>query len=184
VVNAGDGKHQHPTQALLDLHTIRDALGRLDGVTVAIVGDVLHSRVARSLVQALGLVGARATLVGPPTLVPQGLGAPVAHEIGAIEAADVVYVLRMQRERMAPGAAFVPSLREYSARWGVTPERLRPGQLVLHPGPMNRGVELDARVADSPATLVVDQVRAGLAVRMAVLHELAGARAAARLEVA
>ena len=184
VVNAGDGKRQHPTQALLDLFTLRTALGRLEGLHVAIVGDVLHSRVARSLVQALSLVGARSTLVGPPTLVPEGLGAPVSYEIGAIGDADVVYVLRMQRERMAPGAAFVPSLREYAARWGVTPERVRPGQLVMHPGPMNRGVELDARVADSPASLVVDQVRAGLAVRMAVLHELAGSPAADRLEVA
>jgi aspartate carbamoyltransferase catalytic subunit len=184
VVNAGDGKRQHPTQALLDLFTLRAALGRLDGLHVAIVGDVLHSRVARSLVQALALVGARATLVGPPTLVPAGLGAPVSHELGAIADADVVYVLRMQRERMAPGASFVPSLREYAARWGVTPERLRPGQLVMHPGPMNRGVEIDPRVADSEVSLVVDQVRSGLAVRMAVLHELAGARAAEPLEVA
>ena len=184
VVNAGDGKRQHPTQALLDLFTLRAALGRLDGLHVAIVGDVLHSRVARSLVQALALVGARATLVGPPTLVPEGLGAPVSHRIEAIVDADVVYVLRMQRERMAPGTSFVPSLREYAARWGVTPERLRPGQLVMHPGPMNRGVEIDPRVADSEASLVVDQVRSGLAVRMAVLHELAGARTAEPLEVA
>ena len=184
VVNAGDGKRQHPTQARLDLFALGAALGRLEGLHVAIVGDVLHSRVARSLVQALALVGARATLVGPPTLVPEGLGAPVAHELGAIAAADVVYVLRLQRERMAPGAAFVPSLREYAARWGITPERLRPGQLVMHPGPMNRGVELDSRVADSSASLVVDQVRAGLAVRMAVLQELVGSRAAERLEVA
>ena len=184
VVNAGDGKRQHPTQALLDLFTLRASLGRLDGLHVAIVGDVLHSRVARSLVQALALVGARASLVGPPTLVPEGLGAPVFHDLDAIADADVVYVLRMQRERMAPGSAFVPSLREYAARWGVTPERLRPGQLVMHPGPMNRGVEIDPRVADSPVSLVVDQVRSGLAVRMAVLHELAGARTAEPLEVA
>jgi aspartate carbamoyltransferase catalytic subunit len=183
-VNAGDGKRQHPTQALLDLLTLRRALGRLDGLHVAIVGDVVHSRVARSLVQALALVGARATLVGPPTLVPEGLGAPVAHDTAATAAADVVYELRMQRERMAPGAAFVPSLREYAARWGITPERVRPGQLVMHPGPMNRGVEIDARVADSPASLVVDQVRAGLALRLAVLHELVGAARLAHLEVA
>jgi len=184
VVNAGDGKRQHPTQALLDLFTLRAALGRLEELQVAIVGDVLHSRVARSLVQALALVGARAVLVGPPTLVPEGLGAPVAHRIEAIADADVVYVLRMQRERMAPGASFVPSLREYAARWAVTPERLRPGQLVMHPGPMNRGVEIDPRVADSEASLVVAQVRSGLAVRMAVLHELAGARAPEPLGVA
>ena len=171
VVNAGDGKHQHPTQALLDLYTIQTALGRLEGVHVAIVGDVLHSRVARSLVQALRLVGAHATLVGPPPLLPPGL-ADASYDIEAIADADVVYVLRMQRERMEEGANFVPSLREYSARLCVTPERLRPGQRVMHPGPMNRGVEIDPRVADSDAALVVDQVRAGLVVRMAVLYDL------------
>ncbi len=171
VVNAGDGKHQHPTQALLDLYTMREAFGRLDGLRVAIVGDVLHSRVARSLVQALDLVGAEAVLVGPPTLVPPGL-APVSHDIAAIRDADVVYVLRMQRERMLAGANFVPSLREYSERWGITPDRLREGQRVMHPGPMNRGVEIDSGVADSHASLVVDQVRAGLVVRMAVLYDL------------
>lgn len=179
VVNAGDGKHQHPTQALLDLYTMREALGRLDGVHVAIVGDVLHSRVARSLVQALALVGARTTLVGPPTLLPRGieaLGCETATEIGAIAAADVVYVLRLQRERME--SAFVPSLREYAARWGITPDRLAPGQFVLHPGPINRGVEIDGRVADGPQSLVLEQVQAGLAVRMAVLQELLVARPA------
>jgi aspartate carbamoyltransferase catalytic subunit len=176
VVNAGDGKRAHPTQALLDLFTLRTALGRLEGLHVAIVGDVLHSRVARSLVQTLALVDAHATLVGPPTLVPRDLGVPTAFEIDAIRDADVVYVLRMQRERMAPGASFVPSLREYAARWGITPERLRPGQRVMHPGPMNRGVEIDTRVADSPASLVVGQVRAGLHVRMAVLYDLLTAR--------
>jgi aspartate carbamoyltransferase catalytic subunit len=171
VVNAGDGKHQHPTQALLDLFTIREAVGHLDGLQVAIVGDVAHSRVARSLVQALRLVGADAILVGPPALLPEGL-APRSHDISAIGDADVVYVLRMQRERMLEGANFVPSLREYSARWGITPERLRDGQLVMHPGPMNRGVEIDPRVADSDAALIVDQVRSGLIVRMAVLYDL------------
>ena len=171
VVNAGDGKHQHPTQALLDLHTMREAFGRLEGLQVAIVGDVLHSRVARSLVQALELVGAGAILVGPPALLPAGL-APATHDISAIADADVVYVLRMQKERMLAGANFVPSLREYTAHWGITPARLRDGQRVMHPGPMNRGVEIDARVADSDASLVVDQVRAGLVVRMAVLYDL------------
>jgi aspartate carbamoyltransferase catalytic subunit len=171
VVNAGDGKHQHPTQALLDLYTIREAFGRLDGLQVAIVGDVTHSRVARSLVQALRLVGADAILVGPPALLPKGL-APTTHDISAIADADVVYVLRMQRERMLEGANFVPSLREYTAQWGITPERLRDGQRVMHPGPMNRGVEIDARVADSDAALITDQVRAGLIVRMAVLYDL------------
>jgi aspartate carbamoyltransferase catalytic subunit len=171
VVNAGDGKHQHPTQALLDLYTIQEALGRLAGVQVAIVGDVLHSRVARSLIQALRLVGASVVLVGPPPLLPAELG-DVSYDIGAIRDADVVYVLRMQRERMEEGANYVPSLREYSARWCVTPERLRAGQKVMHPGPMNRGVEIDPRVADSPAALIVDQVRAGLVTRMAVLYDL------------
>jgi aspartate carbamoyltransferase catalytic subunit len=171
VVNAGDGKHQHPTQALLDLYAMHEAFGRLDGLHVAIVGDVVHSRVARSLVQALRLVGADAILVGPPALLPEGL-APTSHEIEAIADADVVYVLRMQKERMLEGANFVPTLREYTARWGVTPERLRDGQRVMHPGPMNRGVEIDARVADSDAAIVVDQVRAGLVVRMAVLYDL------------
>ena len=184
VVNAGDGKHQHPTQALLDLFTIREALcgsatARLEGLHVAIVGDVLHSRVARSLVQALALVGAQTTLVAPPTLLPrgiEGLGCETTSEIDAIRAADVVYVLRLQRERME--SAFVPSLREYATCWGITPERLRPGQRVMHPGPMNRGVEVDGRVADSPASLVLEQVRSGLALRMAVLQELLVARRA------
>ena len=175
VVNAGDGKHQHPTQALLDLFTIREALGRLDGVSVAIVGDVLHSRVARSLVEALRLVGAEPLLVGPPTLLPRGIeemGCAATTSMDAVADVEVVYVLRMQSERMQPGAAFVPSLREYTALYGVTPERVRAGQLVMHPGPMNRGVEIDPRVADSGASLVTTQVRAGLVVRMAVLYDL------------
>ena len=175
VVNAGDGKHQHPTQALLDLFTIREALGRLEGVSVAIVGDVLHSRVARSLVEALLLVGADALLVAPPTLLPRGieeLGCRVSHRIEDIADADVVYALRMQSERMQAGAAFVPSLREYTALYGITPERVRNGQLVMHPGPMNRGVEIDPRVADSGASLVTTQVRSGLVVRMAILYDL------------
>ena len=181
VVNAGDGKHQHPTQALLDLFTMRQELGRLEGLQVAIVGDVLHSRVARSLIQALALVGAHTMLVGPPTLIPRGIeamGCDTATGIEAIADADVVYVLRMQRERME--SAFVPSLRESAARWGITQDRLRPGQKVMHPGPINRGVEIDGRVADGPDSLILAQVRAGLAVRMAVLHELLAAGAPAR----
>jgi aspartate carbamoyltransferase catalytic subunit len=175
VVNAGDGKHQHPTQALLDLYTMRESLGRLEGLHVAIVGDVLHSRVARSLIQALSLVGGHVTLVGPPALLPRGveaMGCEVTTDISAIAGADVVYVLRMQRERMQEGANFVPSLREYTARWGVTPGRLRPGQKVMHPGPMNRGVEIDPRVADHADALIEAQVRAGLVTRMAVLYDL------------
>ena len=192
VVNAGDGKHQHPTQALLDLYTLHEEFGRLEGLHVAIVGDVLHSRVARSLIQALTLVDARVTLVAPPPLLPRGIeamGCEKTTEIDAIRAADVVYVLRMQQERMQAGANFVPSLREYTARWGVTPERLRPGQKVMHPGPMNRGVEIDARVADAADALIETQVRAGLVVRMAVLYDLltsgpVGVKAEALHEVA
>ncbi len=189
VVNAGDGKHQHPTQALLDLYTIQEQFGRLEGLHVAIVGDVLHSRVARSLIQAFELVGVHCTLVGPPALLPRDLPAEATTDIGAIADADVVYVLRMQNERMQVGSNYVPSLREYSARWGITPERLKPGQKVMHPGPMNRGVEIDPRVADSVDSLVTTEVRSGLVVRMAVLYDVltggpVGVRALAAAEVA
>jgi aspartate carbamoyltransferase catalytic subunit len=175
VVNAGDGKHQHPTHALLDVYTIIEEIGHVEGLHVAIVGDVLHSRVARSDIQALLLMGAKVTLVGPPPLIPRGIeamGCEVSYDIDTIRDADVVYVLRMQKERMLAGANYVPSLREYSARWGVTPERLRPGQKVMHPGPMNRGVEIDGVVADAADALIERQVRSGLAVRMAVLYDL------------
>jgi aspartate carbamoyltransferase catalytic subunit len=175
VVNAGDGKHQHPTQALLDLYTIEEEFGAIEGLHVAVVGDVLHSRVARSNIQALALMGAKVTAVGPPPLIPRGietLGCEVSYDIDAIRAADVVYVLRMQRERMLPGANYVPSLREYTARWGVTADRLRPGQKVMHPGPMNRGVEIDGDLADAAESLIERQVRSGLVVRMAVLYDL------------
>jgi aspartate carbamoyltransferase catalytic subunit len=192
IVNAGDGKHQHPTQALLDLFTIQEELGKIDGLHVAIVGDVLHSRVARSNIQALTLMGARVTLVGPPSLMPRGIesmGCEVSTDIRSIAAADVVYVLRMQRERMQEGANYVPSLREYTARWGITPGRLRPGQKIMHPGPMNRGVEIDPRVADHEDALIEIQVRAGLVTRMAVLYDLlthgpVGVQAATLTEVA
>src|SRR5256714_262199 len=189
IVNAGDGKNQHPTQALLDLYTLQEELGRLDGLHVAIVGDVLHSRVARSLIQAFALVGIQTTLVGPPALLPRELPAEMTTDIDAIRDADVVYVLRMQNERMQAGANYVPSLREYAARWGITPERLRPGQKVMHPGPMNRGVEIDPRVADSVDSLVETQVRAGLVTRMAVLYDVlaggpVGVQALAAAEVA
>jgi aspartate carbamoyltransferase catalytic subunit len=175
IVNAGDGKHQHPTQALLDLYTLKGEFSRIDTLHVAIVGDVLHSRVARSLIQALELMGARVTLVAPPALLPRGIaamGCETTSEIATIAAADVVYVLRMQRERMQEGANYVPSLREYAERWGVTRQRLRPGQKVMHPGPMNRGIEIDGAVADHVDSLIVTQVRAGLVVRMAVLYDL------------
>ena len=192
IVNAGDGKHEHPTQALLDVYTLRERLGALDGLDIWIVGDVLHSRVARSNIQALTLMGASVTLVGPPPLLPRGIetmGCALSHDIASIAAADVVYVLRMQRERMQEGANYVPSLREYAARWGVTPERLRPGQKVMHPGPMNRGVEIDPRVADAADALIETQVRAGLVTRMAVLYDLlttgpASVKAPEPLEVA
>jgi aspartate carbamoyltransferase catalytic subunit len=144
-------------------------------VHVAIVGDVLHSRVARSNIQALVLMGARVTLVGPPPLIPRGieaLGCEVSNDIAAIRGADVVYVLRMQRERMEAGANFVPSLREYTARWGVSAGRLTEGQRVMHPGPMNRGVEIASDVADAAEPLIQRQVRNGLVVRMAVLYDL------------
>jgi aspartate carbamoyltransferase catalytic subunit len=175
VVNAGDGTHQHPTQALLDLYTMEEELGGIEGLHVAIVGDVLHSRVARSNIQALVLMGARVTVVGPPPLIPRGievLGCEVSYSIEAVRAADVIYVLRMQRERMLEGANYVPSLREYTARWGITADRVRSGQKVMHPGPMNRGVEIDPEVADATDALIERQVRAGLVVRMAVLYDL------------
>src|SRR6187399_1024278 len=191
VVNAGDGKRQHPTQALLDLYTIQEEFGRIEGLHVAIVGDVLHSRVARSNIQALVLLGARVTPPRPPPLLPRGIeemGCEATTDIDAIGAADIVYVLRMQKERMLEGANYVPSLREYTARWGVTPERLRPGQKVMHPGPMNRGVEIDPVVADAADALIARQVRSGLVVRMAVLYDLlthgpAGVQAAALHEI-
>jgi aspartate carbamoyltransferase catalytic subunit len=176
VVNAGDGKHQHPTQSLLDLYTIRKRLGRLQDVKVAIVGDVLHSRVARSNIEGFRMMGLDVTLVGPPALIPSGIveatGVKVSDDPEAMSEADVIYVLRMQHERMEPGQNFVPTLREYARTWGVNSRRVRPGQVVMHPGPMNRGVEIAPDVADSDASLVEDQVEAGLIVRMAVLYDL------------
>src|SRR5215212_9972292 len=150
-------------------------VARVTEAHVVNAGDGMHSRVARSNIQALVLLGARVTLVAPPPLLPRGieaLGCSTSTDIGTIAAADVVYVLRMQQERMQDGASYVPSLREYTARWGVTPGRLRPGQKVMHPGPMNRGVEIDPAVADAPDSLIETQVRAGLVVRMAVLYDL------------
>jgi aspartate carbamoyltransferase catalytic subunit len=172
VVNAGDGKHQHPTQCLLDLYTIRKHVGRLKGVKVAIVGDVLHSRVARSNIEGFRMMGLDVTLIGPPALIPPKIGVPVADDPESMSDADVIYVLRMQHERMEPGQNFVPTLREYARTWGVNARRVRPGQVVMHPGPMNRGVEIAPDVADSGASLVEDQVEAGLIVRMAVLYDL------------
>jgi len=173
VINAGDGKHEHPTQALLDVYTMRRELGDLDDVRVWIVGDVLHSRVARSNVLALRHMGAAVTVCGPPTLIPRGiesLGCSVAYSLEGIDEADVVYVLRMQRERMQE--AFVPSLREYVARFQIDSRRLRAGQVVMHPGPVNRGVELAGDVIDGAQAVITSQVEAGVVVRMAVLYEL------------
>ncbi len=180
VVNAGDGWHEHPTQALLDCYTLRQHLGSLAGKRIAIVGDIKHSRVARSDVWAFAALGAEITLVAPPTLLPPSLeGWPVrvSHDLDAVlPDVDVVYLLRMQRERM--GAGLLPSLREYTATYGLTNqrvERLRSDALVMHPGPMNRGVEIAAEVADLPRSVILDQVRNGVAVRMAVLYLLLGA---------
>ncbi len=179
VINAGDGRHEHPTQALLDMLTIRDHVGRLEGVRVCIVGDILHSRVARSNIWGLSKLGAEVAVCGPRTLLP-----PYVTELGvqrfarieeAIEWADVLNVLRLQLERMQAG--YVPTLREYNRFFGVTRARVlrapRP-LLILHPGPMNRGVEIDSDVADGPHSVILDQVTNGIAVRMAVLYLLAG----------
>jgi aspartate carbamoyltransferase catalytic subunit len=173
VINAGDGKHEHPTQALLDVYTLREAIGDLDGRRIWIVGDVLHSRVARSNILAFRRMGAEVTLSGPPTLIPRGieaLGCKVETTLDRLPEADVVYALRMQKERMTQ--AFVPTLREYAERYQVNAARLGPEQLLMHPGPVNRGVELSADAIDSPQALIGEQVKAGVAVRMAVLYEL------------
>src|SRR4051812_23362749 len=179
VVNAGDGTHEHPTQALLDAYTIRQRLGRLDGVRVAVVGDVLHSRVARSNVRLLHTLGAEVTVVAPPTLLPVGVGSwpvTVSYDLDAVlPKADVVMMLRVQAERMT--ASFFPSAREYSRRYGLDARRmaaLPDDAIVMHPGPMNRGMEIAAEVADSARSTIVDQVGNGVTVRMAVLYLLLG----------
>ncbi len=180
VINAGDGWHEHPTQALLDCYTIRSRKGTLDGLRVAVVGDVKHSRVARSNIRAFAMLGAEVTLVAPPTLLPPSLdGWPVtvSHDLDdVIPKCDVVYLLRMQAERQTE--ALLPSLREYTARYGLTRARaglLSDDALVMHPGPMNRGVEIAADVAELPCSLITRQVANGVAVRMAVLFLLLGA---------
>ncbi len=178
IVNAGDGKHEHPTQALLDVYTLRQKLGALDGASIWIVGDVAHSRVARSNILAFSRMGANVTVAGPPTLIPREIGAlgcEVRFSLDEIAQADVVYALRMQHERMSE--AWVPSLREYAAAFQINRRRVSARQLVMHPGPVNRGVELSGEVVDSPRTLITAQVQAGVVVRMAVLYELlSGAR--------
>jgi aspartate carbamoyltransferase catalytic subunit len=179
VINAGDGRHEHPTQGLLDMLTIRDHLGRIEGVRICIVGDVLHSRVARSNIWGLTKLGAEVAVCAPATLLPAGieeLGVQVFKRVEeAIEWAEVLNVLRLQLERMQAG--YVPSLREYNRVFGVTRERVERAArdlLILHPGPMNRGVEIDSDVADGEHSVILDQVTNGVAVRMAVLYLLAG----------
>lgn len=187
VVNAGDGSHEHPTQGLLDIFTIRQNKGRLAGLEVAIVGDIAHSRVARSNIWGLLKLGAKVTVVGPSTLVPsrfRDLGVQVSHDLDSVlPKLDVINMLRIQRERQA-GLAF-PSIREYSRLFGLTRARLKkakPDIAILHPGPMNRGVEIAPEVADGPNSLILKQVASGLAVRMAVLFLVAGGRPAAKSE--
>ncbi|MCB1513224.1 MAG: aspartate carbamoyltransferase catalytic subunit, partial [Hyphomicrobiaceae bacterium] len=179
VVNAGDGAHQHPTQALLDALTIRRAKGRVSGLTVAICGDILHSRVARSNINVLNTLGANVRIIAPSTLLPAGsdrLGATVFTDMNAgIADADVVMMLRLQRERME--GSFVPSTREYFHFFGLDHEKLaraKPDALIMHPGPMNRGVEIASTVADHSRSVIREQVEMGVAVRMAVLEALAG----------
>jgi aspartate carbamoyltransferase catalytic subunit len=173
VINAGDGKHEHPTQALLDVFILRRQLGSLDDARIWIVGDVMHSRVARSNILAFTRMGAEVTVCGPPTLIPreiEALGCRRAETLDRLPEADVVYVLRMQLERMRD--SFVPSLREYARRYQITTARLEPRQLLMHPGPVNRGVEISGEAIDSDQALIGAQVKAGVAVRMAVLYEL------------
>jgi aspartate carbamoyltransferase catalytic subunit len=179
IINAGDGMHEHPTQALLDAYTIRQHKQRLEGLKVAIVGDLLHSRVLRSNVLLLTKLGAEVWLSGPPTLLPPGiarLGVRVSTSVDeAVRDADVIMMLRIQQERMQ--GAYVPSLREYFNVFGMTAARVaraRPDVIIMHPGPMNRGVEIASEVADGPFSVILEQVANGVAVRMAVLYLLAG----------
>ena len=173
VINAGDGGHQDPTQCLLDLFALRQSFGRdLDGRRVFIIGDILHSRVARSGIMGFKMLGMDVTLVAPPTLLPRGIeemGVDVRHDLSELGDADVVYLLRVESELTEPGAAYLPSLREYARVWGVSGSRLRPGQRVMHPGPLNRGVEIASDAADGE-NLIASQVFSGLAVRMAILY--------------
>jgi aspartate carbamoyltransferase catalytic subunit len=184
IVNAGDGAHEHPTQALLDLLTIREKKGHFEGLAVAIVGDIAHSRVARSNIHGMRKLGMTVTVAGPPTLIPpyaQELGCKVAYRLeDAIRDVDVIMMLRLQQELMHAG--LIPSLREYSRYWGLSLDRLRadarPDVLIMHPGPVNRGVELSPEVADGPYSVILDQVAKGVAVRMGVLLLLAGSKSA------
>lgn len=179
VINAGDGKHQHPTQALLDLYTIKENIGKIDGLKVAIVGDISHSRVARSNIMALNKMGAEVTIVGPPTLIPEGVesvGAKVSYQLEEVlPSVDVVYLLRIQLERQSQ--SFFPSIREYSRLFGLNASKfnmMKKDALIMHPGPMNRGVEISSDVADNPRSVITNQVANGVAVRMALLYLLLG----------
>src|SRR5918995_4002224 len=182
IVNAGDGAHEHPTQALLDLLTIREHKGHFEGLSVAIVGDIAHSRVARSSIHGMRKLGMTVTVAGPPTVIPpfiQEMGVKVAYRLEeAIRDVDVIMMLRLQNERMTGG--LIPSIREYSRYWGLSPDKLRaharPDVLIMHPGPVNRGVELSPEVADGPYSVILDQVSKGVAVRMGGLLLLAGAK--------
>ena len=178
VVNAGDGTGEHPTQCLLDLYSLRRTYGELKGLKVAIVGDILRSRVARSDLFGFRKMGIDVRLVGPPTLMPPGIeywDVPAHYDLSALDDVDVIYLLRMQLERAKGKVPPVPSLREYSRVWGLSPHRVKPGQRVMHPGPINRGVELSADLADDQRSLILNQVESGLAVRMAILYQcLAG----------
>jgi len=188
VVSAGDGAHEHPSQGLLDCFTLRERFGSLEGRTVAIVGDISHSRVARSDLHSLPKLGAKVRLCGPPTMIPLGverLGATVHHDLRtAVEGVDAVVMLRIQHERI--GDPLIPNTREYSKFWGLNAKKaaewLPPGAVILHPGPINRGVELSSDVADGPRSVILDQVQNGVAVRMAILYLLAGGAGEDRAE--
>jgi len=181
IINAGDGCRAHPTQALLDMFTIKEKLGAIEGLRVAIIGDILHSRVARSNIQGLTRLGATVTVCGPATLIPRGvesLGVKVSYDLHeVIKSSDVLMPLRLQMERQKQ--CFLPSIREYAKHFGINAEKLKPAQknvIIMHPGPTNRGVELSAEVADGPHSVILDQVTNGVAVRMAVLYLVLGAR--------
>jgi aspartate carbamoyltransferase catalytic subunit len=181
VINAGDGTNEHPTQALLDAFTIREKKGKIEGLDIAIVGDIMHSRVAKSNIYSLIKLGAKVRLIGPPTLIPkeiEDIGVRVFHNMeDGLKNVDVVMMLRIQMERQGKG--FFPSTEEYSKNWGLTPERLslaKGDAIVMHPGPMNRGIEIASEIADGPQSVILDQVTNGLAVRMAVLYLLAGVK--------
>ncbi|MGQ9569827.1 MAG: aspartate carbamoyltransferase catalytic subunit [Thermodesulfovibrionales bacterium] len=181
VINAGDGTNEHPTQALLDSFTIREKKGGIKGLCIAIVGDIIHSRVAKSNIYSLTKLGAKVRLIGPPTLIPkemEKIGVEVFHRMEeGLKGVDVVMMLRIQMERQGKG--FFPSTEEYSKNWGLTPERLllaKDDAIVMHPGPMNRGIEITSEIADGPKSVILEQVTNGLAVRMAVMYLLAGVK--------